>query len=239
LLRKPEHYDGKKATITLRKRVLATGKTSLYLDVYEHGRRKYEYLNLYLVPEHTRADKEKNRETLRLAKAVCAKRVVEQQNGRFGFEENSTVSVLEYTRQMVGTYRRPSWGGFWVRFKEYCPRTLTFKELDKEFCKGFLQLLEQDETRNEKHRKSSRPLAPNTKHNLFSKLCAMIHAAMKDGLLASDPTYGIGKAKARRVAARLSHARRTAKNGRHALSQRSRAPCVPFLLSNGAATQRH
>lgn len=49
---------------------MPTGNISLYLDIYLNGRRTYEYLKMYLVPELTRADREKNRETLKLADAV-------------------------------------------------------------------------------------------------------------------------------------------------------------------------
>lgn len=72
-----------KEPIRLRKRKLASGNISLYLDIYIDGRRSYEWLNLYLVPEKTRADKEKNKETLKLADAVRGKRVIELHDGRW------------------------------------------------------------------------------------------------------------------------------------------------------------
>ena len=53
--------------VKLRKRKTRTGLYSLYLDTYTNGRRTYEYLRLYLVPERTREDKRKNKETLQLA----------------------------------------------------------------------------------------------------------------------------------------------------------------------------
>ena len=45
-----------KERVNLRKRLMPSGNTSLYLDVFTKEGRKYEYLKLYLVPEHTRAD---------------------------------------------------------------------------------------------------------------------------------------------------------------------------------------
>lgn len=64
-----------KEPIRLRQRRTKTGNLSLYLDIYLHGRRSYEYLQLYLIPERTQADKKKNRETLALAETIRAKRI--------------------------------------------------------------------------------------------------------------------------------------------------------------------
>ena len=32
---------------------------SIYLDIYMNGRRQYEFLKLYIIPEHNQADKKK------------------------------------------------------------------------------------------------------------------------------------------------------------------------------------
>lgn len=61
-----------KEPIRLRQRKRPSGLINLYLDIYLNGKRSYENLKLYLVPEKTRADKEKNKETLKLADAVWA-----------------------------------------------------------------------------------------------------------------------------------------------------------------------
>ena len=54
--------DTNKSPIRLRKRKLLNGNISLYLDIYhKDGKRDYEFLKLYLIPEKTRADKEKNK----------------------------------------------------------------------------------------------------------------------------------------------------------------------------------
>lgn len=74
-----------KEPIRLRKRKTSTGRTSLYLDIYLNGKRSYEYLKLYLIEEKTKADREKNRQTMQLAEAIRGKRLVELQNGEYGF----------------------------------------------------------------------------------------------------------------------------------------------------------
>ena len=46
-----------KEPIRLRQRKMPTGNISLYLDIYLNGKRTYEYLKMYLIPEQTRAGK--------------------------------------------------------------------------------------------------------------------------------------------------------------------------------------
>ncbi|MFZ1845969.1 MAG: hypothetical protein WAU12_03615 [Saprospiraceae bacterium] len=57
--------------ITLRQRQ-KNNKISLYLEYYEKGRREYEYLNLYLIPDPekgilTKFQKDDNKQILELA----------------------------------------------------------------------------------------------------------------------------------------------------------------------------
>ena len=74
-----------KEPIRLRTKKLSNGNLSLYLDFYRDGKREYEFLKLYLVPEKTKADKIKNEETLRTANAIKAQKIVALQNEEHGF----------------------------------------------------------------------------------------------------------------------------------------------------------
>lgn len=74
-----------KEPIRLRSKKLANGNLFLYLDFYRDGKREYEFLKLYLVPEKTKADKIKNEETLRTANAIKAQKIVALQNEEHGF----------------------------------------------------------------------------------------------------------------------------------------------------------
>lgn len=55
---------------------LVNGCQSIYLDIYMNGRRQYEFLKLYIIPEHNQADKKRNVETLNLANAIKSQRIV-------------------------------------------------------------------------------------------------------------------------------------------------------------------
>ena len=48
-----------KEPIKVRTKKLVNGCQSIYLDIYMNGRRQYEFLKLYIIPEHTQADKKK------------------------------------------------------------------------------------------------------------------------------------------------------------------------------------
>lgn len=77
-----------KEPIRLRTKELLNGCYSLYLDIYINGKRKYEFLKLYIIPERSKVDKERNAETLRLANAIKAEKIVALQNGKYGFNLN-------------------------------------------------------------------------------------------------------------------------------------------------------
>ena len=72
-------------TVKLRQRKKGD-KISLYIDYYHQGKRKYEYLQLYLTPEPekgklTKEEKDENQQNLALAESIRSKRHLELQNG--------------------------------------------------------------------------------------------------------------------------------------------------------------
>ena len=53
-----------KEPIKLRVKHLANGNKSIYLDMYMNGKRKYEFLKLYIIPEYNKSDRVRNSEEL-------------------------------------------------------------------------------------------------------------------------------------------------------------------------------
>ena len=95
-----------KQSVKLRQRKMPSGNISLYLDIYLKGVRTYEYLHLYLSPD--KKDKEKNRQTMMLAEAICAKRLVEVVNGEYGFAVKEKVRLLDYAHRLAEAKRGSS-----------------------------------------------------------------------------------------------------------------------------------
>ena len=197
-----------KEPIRLRQRRTPSGLISLYLDIYIDGHRSYEYLKMYLVPERTRADKEKNKQTLLLADAIRSKRVVELRNGKYGFVTRATsVRFFEYYRSMcehrLGKQSKANWGN-WTSCLHHLRRyekrdNITFEEITPEWVQGFRDYLERDAVawaHDKRKRKEFKPLSRNSKVSYFNKLRACLNQAFEDRIIPNNPIRGIDGFKA-------------------------------------------
>lgn len=181
-----------KEPIRLRQREVSNGRISLYLDIYVSGKRSYEYLHLYLIPEHSRQDKEKNRETLRLAEAIKAKRIVELRNGIYGFaNKGRQVPLMDFIDSVI---KEKTDGGHWsvvhslVILKKYiarfCGEDVTMDEIDKKFCKAFRNFLDTtDQILSVKGAK----MAQNTKALYWTIWVNIFNVAIAKEVIASNP----------------------------------------------------
>lgn len=195
-----------KEPIKLRKRKMPTGNTTLYLDIYLNGERSYEYLKLYLIPEKTKADKDKNRQTLQLAEAIKSKRVVELQNGEYGFNAayKLDTNFLDYYRMMCekrhgNPESRGNWGNWYSCLKHlerYCKPSMTFKDVTPEWVEGFRSYLDNTARCRDKRKhittdEVTKPLSQNSKVSYFNKLRACINQAFEDRIIPHNPLRGI------------------------------------------------
>lgn len=195
--------------IRLRKRLLKDGRQTLYLDLYHNGKREYEYLKLYLIPEKSRADKETNKQTMKLAEAIKAKRIVDYQNGKFGFHQpEHNIRFFDYYSAMCEKRKgapesRGNWGNWYSCYKHLKiyekNEDITFDDITPEWVQGFKDYLENDakawspryERELEYH-----PLSRNSKLSYFNKLRACIHQALADGVISDNPLRGVDNFKA-------------------------------------------
>lgn len=195
--------------IRLRKRLLKDGRQSLYLDLYHNGKREYEYLKLYLIPEKSRADKEKNKQTMKLAEAIRAKRIVDYQNGKFGFHQpENDIRFFDYYKAMCekrrgGPESRGNWGNWYSCLKHLeiyeKNQDITFADITPEWVQGFRDYLENDAkawSPDYRTRLDYHPLARNSKLSYFNKLRATINQALEDGVILQNPMRGIENFKA-------------------------------------------
>lgn len=194
-----------KEPIRLRQRKMPTGITSLYLDIYTNGRRSYEYLKLYLVPEKTKADRDKNRETLRLAETIKAKRLVEFHNGEYGLKDAQLeeTNFWDYYRDMCekrrGEETRGNWGNWYSAMKhlqKYDPKIeqRTFKDITPKWIEGFREYLLNKAYafgNDERNRVKDARLSNNSCISYFNKLRACINHAYDNGIIRTNPLRGV------------------------------------------------
>lgn len=202
-----------KEPVHLREKLLANGNRSLYLDIYRDGKRKKEYLKLYLVPEKTRFDKEQNNQTLATARAIKAKRQIEMQNGEYSFTRQfaEDTPFLPYYRKMceerLKTDSQGNWGNWrsCLRYLEnYCDENTTFKDINKEWVQGFkdyLDTVEKDSYKRTRNLNNGlfNGLAQNSKVSYFNKLRACINQAYEERIIPYNPLRGVSGFKAEEV----------------------------------------
>ncbi len=185
----------KRTNVTLRQRTLPSGRTTLYLDITSGGKRRNESLKLFLVPEMSRADKQKNKETMMLAKAVLAKRIVDIKNNEFGFEDENTNEILfyDYYVMQAEKHKEKNFATFtgWMdslKHIEMYDKNIhdrTFSEIDVSWVTGFRKFLENAKALRNTH---SGCICRNTQKLYWTKLVACMNSAVRDSIIDRNPT---------------------------------------------------
>lgn len=186
----------RKEPIKIRFKQLKDGSKSIYLDCYLAGKRKYEFLHLYLVPEVTAKDKVHNNQVLTLAEAIKAKKVIELYNGSYGFESKTQgdMSFLEYVsglrelkKNTTSENNYHTWVTFSTYINNYCKPSTKLNDIDSQWVKGFRKYID-----NVKPLRGKRPqLSQNTKFILFRTLKTCFNNALRDGLIDKNPFVGV------------------------------------------------
>lgn len=188
-----------KEPIKIRFKELTDGNKSIYLDYYLNGKRKYEFLKLYLIPEKTKQDKEKNEKTLQLANAIQAKRIVDLQNNEHGFNPKKTLSkvnLIDYVNKIAEKHLAKTGNkhGEYYNFKslalhltKYKGDKIPFSKVDETFTNGFVEYLRTAKNQNLHNTKQIPTISLNTQNKLFKKLNTTLKQAEKDRIISNNP----------------------------------------------------
>lgn len=184
-----------KEPVKLRIKSIKNGNRSLYLDIYHKGKRKYEFLRLYLIPEHCKEDHLRNRRTLQMAHSIRLGRLAEIQRSLY-LEQQSFCkqrsNLLDYidrfTQNRKKAYRNLSFGlkNHLVQYKgSYIP----FCHINKAFLVGFHQYLNHTHARGNLSKQVGRPLSQGTRWNYFNILSRLLNKACREGYLTTNPMH--------------------------------------------------
>ena len=197
-----------KEPVRIRFKQLSNGNQSIYLEYYTGdvirkenyvgGKRKYEFLKLYLIPERTREDKAKNEATLALAKAIQSRRIVEVQNDAHGFQNTnkSRVNLLDYLEN-IGKQSAEQGSRNYARTVLNTVRAvrlfrgdyIAFRDVDKEFLSEFTDYLRQMPKASKYGvLKTGGRLSNNSVVSYYGTLRTAINRAYKEGIITVNPT---------------------------------------------------
>ena len=184
-----------KEPVRIRFKELADGNKSIYLDIYKDGKRKYEFLKLYLIPQKTPFDKQQNEATMRAANAIKAQRIIELANGTAGIIDHGKSGKMlvadlfdlyadhrakQSQKEGHSLARSKNIKVVLNHIQDYKPNA-KLQEIDKDFCKGFADFIQTVVVMGGKH------IGKGTAHAYFSIFNAALNFAVKRGLIPTNP----------------------------------------------------
>lgn len=175
--------------VALRKKKNTDNTTSLYLDIYHNGRRKYEFLQqLKLVTKPSTAkDRTENKSNIDLAKKILAKRQHELESNDYditpAYKQN--IDFKEFFQSFIDSYKKKDlrvvqacFNQFKAYLKEAEIKELTAKQLDESIVQEFKNYLQEN-------------LNGESPVNYFKKFKMVIKQAIRKKIIISDPTLDI------------------------------------------------
>ena len=183
-----------KEPVRLRSKKLSNGNLSLYLDIYREGKREYEFLKMYLIPERSKSDKIQNAETLKTANAIKSKRIVSLQNEEYGFNTSckANANFIDYMVNQADSYDGKGSTAYATsvrntiyHLKKYRGEKISLKQVDKAFLMGYIDFL------NTTGGKYNKKLSDAAKALYFDVVVIALNTAVKNGLIPSNPAHKI------------------------------------------------
>lgn len=188
---RPKKQAKIKEPIRLRTKTLANGNKSLYLDMYQNGKREYLFLRLYLIPETDQAAKTANHNTLQAANAIKAQKIIELANSQAGLSSASVRSkirlidwVEQYRENILKRNPESCYRLHLTSLKNHLEKydsSATLRNVTKDYCEGFIDyLLNVDTPHGSK-------MATSTAEGYMTMLTSALNAAVREDIITSNP----------------------------------------------------
>lgn len=189
---RPKKTVKAKEPVRIRFKELKNGNKSIYLDIYRDGKRTYEFLKLYIVPELDPASRALNEHNLALANKVKADRIIQLTNNEKGVT-NSMLHSRMRLLDLIDLYKKwiddngksmgsSAFSGLKKALIQFRGDGVTLKQADKDYCIAFTHFL-----RNDYKSRTKRPLAINSIASLTASLSATFNWAVRNDYLRENP----------------------------------------------------
>lgn len=187
-----------KEPVRIRFKKLANGSVSVYLAINVNGRRTYDYLKLYLVPETDQAAKLQNKQTMEAVYAIKAQRILQITNGAAGIKKDlrnkmRLVDWLKiYQDRQVNKGKRGA--KRWVRTMIFViegydgGKYATLADIDHQWLTDFMIYLMNDYVTYKKTK-----LTNGTVDNYLRCLKAAFNVAVEEGIMPTNPMLALDR----------------------------------------------
>lgn len=176
-----------KEPVRLRMKELSDGSKSLYLDIYRDGKRTYEYLKMYIIPETDNNARKQNQVTMTAANAIKSKRIIELTNGEAGIETKEKVFLLDWMEiYKENQEKHDKKDGNQIKvatriLKAYAGERKTLDQIDRKFCLDYIDYLYTE------YRPKGKRLSNFTLRNYCRVLNSALNAAVRAKLIVANP----------------------------------------------------
>ena len=199
-MEKTNKHKQQKQFAAMRFKPLKDGRRHIYLDIYKDGKRTYEYLKLYLLPESDAGAEKANAKTMKEAEAILKKRIrelkKEPEESKYLKKEvempKDEMLLLDWIKEFEELQRRrgvKSLGAtkrFYVSVQDF-GRNPKLKDIDKSFCLAYIDFL-----RNYT-KKDGTDYSVKSKFDMFECLNNAINTAIQQEILTANPVNKIDR----------------------------------------------
>lgn len=178
-----------KGPVRVRTKKLADGSESYYLDIYVDGRRSYEFLKMYHLPEINAAVKEQNRATRAAVEAIKSQRIIDITNSKAGIKTKSAWAKLTLADWMEKFYTIQERKGIKqveklksvIRIVNQYGKSTKMGDIDKKWVLGFIDWIRHS------YKGRNGNVAQGTAVSYISMLSIALNAAVRAEWLGENP----------------------------------------------------
>lgn len=171
-----------KGPVKLREKPIKGGGSSLYLDITYKGKRKTEFLCLYLTKSSDKELRELDRKTLSIARQILSERTIEVESGRYGVsspEDTELFPYFEKIRENVESRKGRVWNVVRGILSKEFGVGVTFSQIEREDIEALRKRIAKSDVKE------------GTKHLYWSVVRAVFNQAVRDGIIGKNPCMGI------------------------------------------------
>lgn len=185
-----------KEPVRIRTKKLADGSESLYLDIYHDGKRSYEFLKMYLLPEVNNKVKEQNRTTREAAETIKSQRIIEITNSKAGIKRKTGwqklkladwLETFRINQEKKGIRNMTAIKSVIKVIKQYGRKEKTLMgDIDKNWAIGFIEWMKNTYKVNAGD-ENEKTLSDNSIRSYISLLSNALNSAVRNDMLAENP----------------------------------------------------